>query len=304
MKKIISDKAIKTRQYWIEEIRKLSGNFGDDPDKLERELETEIKKNGISSLIDHLRLCGNIPESYGHDTSEEKLYSKYTDCLLSLAYSSLGLKSLVLKERADAADVEAFAKDYSLVADAKAFRLSRTAKNQKDFKVQAMHGWKRGKPYAMVVCPIYQLPTSSSQIYQQATTQNVCIFTYSHLALLLSYSQVEGKVKAQQLLKKIFETIKTLNPSKNATDYWLAVNKTILSFSKKIQPIWDIEKGVATESISIAKEEALTFLAQEREKIMRMSHKEALKELIKVHKIESRIKTINAISDNGLFTLK
>ena len=29
---------------------------------------------------------------------------------------------------------------YSLVADAKAFRLSRTAKNQKDFKVQAMDG--------------------------------------------------------------------------------------------------------------------------------------------------------------------
>ena len=304
MKKIIAEKAIKNRQYWIEEIRKLSGNFGDDSDKLEKELETEIKKNGISSLIDHLRLCGNIPESYGHDTSEEKLYSKYTDCLLSLAYSSLGLKSLVLKERADAADVEAFAKDYSFVADAKAFRLSRTAKNQKDFKVQAMHGWKRGKPFAMVVCPIYQLPTSSSQIYQQATTQNVCIFTYSHLALLLSYSQVEGQAKAQQLLKKIFETIKALNPSKNATDYWLAVNKTILSFSKKIQPIWDIEKGVATESISIAKEEALTFLAQEREKIMRMSHKEALKELIKVHKIESRIKTINAITDNGLFTLK
>ena len=304
MSKIISDKAIKRRDFWVEEIRKLSGNFGNDTEKLEKELEAEIKKNGISSLIEHLRLCGNIPESYGHDTSEEKLYSKYTDCLLSLAYTALGLKSLVLKERADAADVEAFAKDYSFVADAKAFRLSRTAKNQKDFKVQAIHGWKRGKPYAMVVCPIYQLPTSSSQIYQQATTQNVCVFTYSHLALLLSYSEVEGQAKAQQLLKKIFETVQALNPSKNATDYWLAINKSILTFSKKIQPLWDIEKGVATESIAVAKEEALTFLAQEREKIMRMSHKEALKELIKVYKIESRIKTINAISDNELFTLK
>jgi type II restriction enzyme len=304
MKKVISEAAIKRREYWIEEIRKLSGNFGNDTEKLEKELETEIKKNGISSLIDHLRFCGNIPESYGHDTSEEKLYSKYTDCLLSLAYNALGLKSIVLKERADAADVEAFAKDYSFVADAKAFRLSRTAKNQKDFKVQAMHGWKRGKPYAMVVCPIYQLPTSSSQIYQQATNQNVCIFTYSHLALLLSFSENEGQTKSQQLLKKIFETVKALNPSKNASDYWIAVNKVILSFSKKIEPLWNIEKGVATESIAVAKEEALTFLAQEREKIMRMSHKEALKELIKVHKIESRIKTINAISDNELFTLK
>jgi len=304
MAKIISDKAIIRREYWVEEIRKLSGNFGNDTEKLEKELEAEIKKNGVAALIDHLRLCGNIPESYGHDTSEEKLYSKYTDCLLSLAYTALGLKSLVLKERADAADVEAFAKDYSFVADAKAFRLSRTAKNQKDFKVQAMNGWKRGKPYAMVVCPIYQLPTSSSQIYEQATTQNVCVFTYSHLALLLSFAEAEGQAKAQQLLKKIFETVQALNPSKNATDYWLAINKNILAYSKKIEPLWSIEKGVATESIAIAKNEALTFLAQEREKIMRMSHKEALKELIKVHKIESRIKTINSISDNQLFTLK
>lgn len=304
MGNIISKEAIKRRSYWVEEIRKLSGHFGNDTEKLEKELGAEVKRNGISSLIDHLRLCGNIPESYGHDTSEEKLYSKYTDCLLSLAYSALGLKSLVLKERADAADVEVFAKEYSFVADAKAFRLSRTAKNQKDFKVQDMHGWKRGKPYAMVVCPIYQLPTSSSQIYQQATTQNVCVFTYSHLALLLAYSEVDGKAKTEQLLKKIFETVKALNPSKNATDYWLAINKTILSHSKKIESLWNTEKGVATESIAVAKEEALTFLAQEREKIMRMSHKEALKELIKVHKIESRIKTINSISDNGLFTLK
>jgi len=304
MTKIISDKAISRRKYWIEEIRNLSGHFGNDTEKLEKELEAEIKECGISALVDHLRLCGNIPESYGHDTSEEKLYSKYTDCLLSLAYTALGLKSLVLKERADAADVEVFAKDYSFVADAKAFRLSRTAKNQKDFKVQAMHGWKRGKPYAMIVCPIYQLPTSSSQIYQQATTQNVCVFTYSHLALLLSYSEKEGQAKAQQLLKKVFETIPALNPSKDATDYWLAINKSIFSFSKNIEPLWEIEKGIATESIAIAKEEALTFLAQEREKIMRMSHKEALEELVKVHKIENKIKTINRISDNGLFKLK
>ena len=78
----------------------------------------------------------------------------------------------------------------------------------------------------------------------------------------------------------------------------------MLTFSKKVEALWNIEKGVATESIAIAKEEALIFLANEREKIMRMSHQEALKELIKVNKIESRIKTINAISDNGLFTLK
>ncbi len=301
---IITENAVKRRLYWIAEIHKLSGNFGDDTDRLEKELELEINNAGIASLINHLRLCGSIPESYGHDTSEEKLYSKYTDNLLSLSYKSLGLRSLVLKERADAADVEAFAKDYSFVADAKSFRLSRTAKNQKDFKVQAMDGWKRGKPYAMVVCPIYQLPNTSSQIYEQATSLNICVFTYSHLSLLLAYSEVEGKTKAQQLLKKIFKSILALNPSKSAFDYWYNINKTMLSFSNKIEKLWLFEKKATTQSINIAKEEALTFLAQEREKIIRMNHEEAIKELIRVHKIDSKIRTINAISDNGLFSVK
>jgi hypothetical protein len=304
MTKIISDKAIATRTYWVGEIQNLSGNFTDDTERLEYELGEEIKKYGSSTLIDHLRLCGNIPEAYSHDSSEEKLYSKYTDSLLCFAYKEMGLKSFVLTERADVADVDAFAKDYSFVADAKAFRLSRTAKNQKDFKVQAMDGWKHGKPYAMVVCPIYQLPTRSSQIYQQASTRNVCIFTYSHLSLLVNYAIEEGNGNAEGLLHEIFKTIPALNPSKNAVDYWLAINKTILGYSNIIEDLWKTEKEAATESTEIAKEEGLTYLASEREKIMRMSHDEALKELIKMSKIDSKIKIIKSITDSGLFGIK
>lgn len=304
MTRIISNKAIKIRQYWVSKIEKLSGNFSNDSERLEKELGEEINKKGTVTLIDHLRLCGNIPESYSHDSSEEKLYSKYTDSLLCFAYKQMGLKSMVLTERADVADVDAFAKDYSFVADAKAFRLSRTAKNQKDFKVQAMDGWKHGKPYAMVVCPIYQLPTRSSQIYQQASTLNVCVFTYSHLSLLVNYAIEEGNGNAEGLLHEIFKTIPALNPSKNAVDYWLAINKTILGYSKIIEGLWKIEKKAATESTEIAKKEGLLYLASEREKIMRMSHDEALRELIKISKIESKIKIIESITDSGLFGIK
>jgi len=42
MTKIISDKAISRRKYWIEEIRNLSGHFSNDTEKLENELEKEI----------------------------------------------------------------------------------------------------------------------------------------------------------------------------------------------------------------------------------------------------------------------
>ncbi len=296
----IKKSAIKRREYWVKEIRKLSGNFGDDSSRLEQELTNEIQKHGASVLIDHLRLCGDIPESYHHDSSEEKLYSKYTDCVLAEAFRSLGMQSLVLKERADAADVEVVTDGYSFVADAKAFRLSRTAKNQKDFKVQAMDGWKHGKPYAVVVCPIYQLPTSSSQIYQQATVRNVCIFTYSHLAMLTKFASNEGTAKIPTIFRAILDSIPALNPSKESTPYWYAVNRAMLDSSKRMLALWLSEKQAAVESIVIAKELALEYLAEEREKIMRMTHAEAINELVRVHKIESKEKKIKTVQSNRI----
>ncbi|HEY9269272.1 MAG TPA: HindIII family type II restriction endonuclease [Methylotenera sp.] len=301
---IINKAAVDNRFFWVEEIRKLSGDFSLDSNRMESELTNEIKNKGILALLDHLRLCGDIPESYSHDSSEEKLYSKYTDSLLCESFKMLGLKSLVIKERGDAADVDAYAKNFNFVADAKSFRLSRTAKNQKDFKVQAMDGWRRDKNYAMVVCPIYQLPASQSQIYQQASSRNVCIFTYSHLAMLLTYSEIDGKSKSEELLHQIFKTVNSLNPSKDASLYWLALNRTMLGFSSVISDLWKKEKEAAVESIAAAKEIALTFLAAERTKIMKMSHDEALLELIKVHKIDSKIKKIKSVSNNSLLEMR
>jgi hypothetical protein len=66
----------------------------------------------------------------------------------------------------------------------------------------------------------------------------------------------------------------------------------------------DKVKIAATESVEIAKLEDLTFLAKQREIIMKMTHDEALAELIKVYKIDSKIKAINAVSDSGIFTIK
>lgn len=303
MTEIISKNAIERRKYWINEIKSISGKFGDESLRVQNELSDEIKKSGVNGLIDHLRLSGDIPEVYGRDTSEEKQYSKYTDALLCEAYKSIGMKSIVLTERGDVADVEGYAENYSFVADAKAFRLSRTAKNQKDFKVQALDGWKHGKPYAMVVCPIYQLPTRSSQIYQQASTRNVCIFTYSHLAMLVLFAKKEGREKAEELLENIFKSISRLNPSKDAVPYWQMINSTMLDFSSSLSSLWENEKIAAVESIQIAKEEALTFLSQERERIIRMSHDEAVKELIKNNKIDGRISTINSVYSNNILEM-
>lgn len=185
---------------------KLSGSFGDDSTRMAEELRAEIARDGSEALLDHLRLCGAIPEQYGHDSSEEKLYSKYTDAVISESLSTMGLRSVVIDTRADSPDVQARAGDYSLVADAKAFRLSRTAKNQKDFKVQAMDGWRGGLDYAVLVCPIYQLPSRSSQVYQQAIARNVCVLSYSHLAALVGLATRQGPSFAEVGLHEVLKS--------------------------------------------------------------------------------------------------
>lgn len=291
------------RNYWVGEIEKLSGRFTDDFDRLREELHQEVAKLKTDSLLSHLHLCGAIPERYGHDSSEEKLYSKYTDALLSEAFNYIGLKSLVLTERADAADVECVGNGFSFVADAKAFRLSRTAKNQKDFKVQAMDGWKRGKPYALVVCPIYQLPTRSSQIYHQAITRDVCVFSYSHLAVIVRLAENEGKKAAESALLTIFKSISALNPSKDSIAYWTALNSSLLASHKAVSGLWKVEKIAAVESIAVAKEEALTELAMERERILRMSKEQAVLELIRKANLDNRERVIRRVADTGIMNL-
>ncbi len=103
---IITQEQIESRNYWIDEIRQLSGNFGVDTEKIEEKIGQEIRDKGICSLLVHLRLCGTIPEGYSHYTSEEKLYSKYTDVVIHEAYLSIGFNSLVLRELGGVADVE------------------------------------------------------------------------------------------------------------------------------------------------------------------------------------------------------
>ena len=185
--KLITDADVARRSHWVARIAQASASFAADAGQLEQELADEVKRQGSGALVGHLRLCGAMPESYAYDGSAEKRYAKYTDAVIHEAFKAIGLTSAVLTERTDAADVECVCDSYSFVADAKAFRLSRSAKNQKDFKIQALDNWKHGKPYAMVVCPVYQLPSRTSQIYQQAAARSVCVYTYTHLAFLVRH---------------------------------------------------------------------------------------------------------------------
>lgn len=292
--------ARKRRKFWVSELAKLSGSFGDDSTKMIAELRAEIGQDGTSALLDHLRLCGAVPEHYGHDSSEEKLYSKYTDAVISEALTAIGLKSSVITTRADAADVQARCSGYSLVADAKAFRLSRTAKNQKDFKVQAMDGWRRGLDHAVVVCPIYQFPSRTSQIYQQAIARNVCILSYTHLATFVGLAERRGGTIAAKGLGLVLKSVSTLHPSKNANDYWQGLNNSLVAALKSDVDIWTAEKTASLTALTLAKDEALTYLRLERNRLLGLTHQQALDELILAIGLDSRIAQVERIAHGNL----
>lgn len=303
MYQVLTKEQIANREYWRQEIIRLSGNFGVDANKVEEELSNDTEKGGLETLLGHLRLCGAIPEDYEHDSSEEKLYSKYTDVVIHETFKWIGLNSVVLKTRADVADVECASDRYSFVADAKSFRLSRTAKNQKDFKIQAMDGWKHGKPYAIVVCPVYQLPSRISQIYAQAGSRSVCIGTYSHLAVLARFANDSSQEKAIELLQEVFITVDALTPSKDASSYWHPINRAMLGFDKSIADYWREEKVAAMESVDVLRREALRYYANERGKILRLSKDQAIAEILKRSKIETRVNAIKKVCDNGIMQI-
>ena len=298
--KLIPKEAITRRINWINEINSTTGNFIDDFVRIEKLLVAEVKTNAEEVLLEHIRLCGDIPELYGHDTSEEKLYSKYSDALLAAAFSYMGFDAIVYTERGDSADVEAKDDNYSFVADAKCFRISRTAKNQKDFKVQAMDTWKKGHPHALLICPLYQMPTKSSQIYQQAAQRNVAILTYSHLAILILLVKIVGSEKVRLLISNVFSTVEAMSPSKVAFDYWTAVNGAIFNSSNEAKMLWEKEKAISSEGIKISKMLASAEVNDEQERIKGMTHKDAIAELLEMNRINSRLETINKVEDNEI----
>jgi len=292
------------RARWIKNLGASGGGtFLDSTASLQRLLSAEIVERGHVSLLAHLRLCGVIPEAFDHDSSPEKLYSKYTDTVLAETFHFLGMRSLVLAGRADCADVEAFATgphQFDLVADAKAFRLSRTAKNAKDFKLTSMHRWKYGKKYGVVVAPIFQLPNTNSQIYEQAISYDVAVLSYSHLAVLVNYVAQAGG-DGQDVLGKVLRTTSLAHPSKSSFGYWSVVNHALLNADPSAIPeLWSLEKRANLETIKHAKAEALAHLAAERSRMMALSHDEAVALLIDMKKITAREQFIQQVGDNML----
>lgn len=251
-----------------------------------------ISRTDVLSLITEI---GIIPEDIAHDSSEEKLYTKVSDILFAKALKEMNFEVTVLRERSNCADIIAQSKyhNYSLVGDAKAFRLSRTAKNAKDFKVDSMVHWKEDNDFSVLACPYFQYPKSNSQIYRSALNGNVSLFSWEYLYIILSENIRENEdVDLRELWNQSHNIMQRTNMA-NANKCFIQqqdanireiIGLTEEQFSNHFNNI----KG----SIVYRGNEEIRYYESEIARIQQLNREDAIKELLISMKLDSKIETI------------
>ncbi len=263
------------------------------------ELEAEIFSLSKTELIPLVSNAGIIPESIAHDSSEEKLFTKATEIILAKCFQELGLKAETIKTRSGCADVSAKSRfhNYSLVADAKAFRLSRTAKNQKDFKVEAMDSWRKEADYAVLACPYFQYPKKASQIYEQAITRNVLLFSWEYIRFLLENDIAENeKIDLSFVWNQSAFIAHSITADKIQNRFLEAQDKNIvLQLGLEYRNFLSALKK-DKEEIICRSEKEIAYWQKKRNEIQSYTREKAVSELISSLKINEKISAIESFS--------
>ena len=257
----------------------------------------EVLKRG--NIINIVKEIGTIPESIEASSSEEKLYSKASDIVLARCFVELGLKAKAVSERGNSADIMAESMHgYTLVADAKTFRMSRTAKNQKDFKISTLSNWRGMEhDFALLISPYFQYPSTNSQIYSSSLDNKVCLLSWEHILFLLENNIVETDSLS---LEQIWNA-----PTRIERDSKIAyadrqnclfpyINKFVCDrISVQIDAF---EKLLKSCKISIAErgDSEIRHIDAEINYIKGFSREKAVNELIKSRKLEERILSIKS----------
>ena len=269
------------------------------PDATQR-LQERIYALDRAHTIQLVSQIGSIPEDIGHDSTEEKLYAKVSDILLAKSLIEINLEATVLTQRADCADVVAQSHyhRYSLVGDAKAFRLSRTARNAKDYKVNSMAIWKGDSEYAVLVCPYFQYPKSNSQIYKEALSGNIALFSWEYLYILLKEGIRESSSINLSALWNQSGIISKTTTVSNSKSCFLNQQNQNISKILKITPEKFYEYFNSVKELIVERGNTeIQYYEQEIERVKQLNREEAIAELLRNLKLESKIATIRGFID-------
>ncbi|AOZ66339.1 TPA: HindIII family type II restriction endonuclease [Haemophilus influenzae] len=256
-----------------------------------------IYKLNRNEVIELVRSIGILPEAIKPSSTQEKLFSKAGDIVLAKAFQLLNLNSKPLEQRGNAGDVIALSKEfnYGLVADAKSFRLSRTAKNQKDFKVKALSEWREDKDYAVLTAPFFQYPTTKSQIFKQSLDENVLLFSWEHLAILLQLDLEETNIFS---FEQLWNFLKKQSKKTSVSD---AENNFMRDFNKYFMDLFKIDKDTLNQllqkEINFIEERSLIekeYWKKQINIIKNFTREETIEALLKDINMSSKIETIDS----------
>ena len=252
----------------------------------------DISRTNVLSLITEI---GIIPEDIGHDSSEEKLYTKVSDILFAKALKEMNFEVTVLRERSNCADIIAQSKyhNYSLVGDAKAFRLSRTAKNAKDFKVDSMVHWKEDNDFSVLACPYFQYPKSNSQIYRSALNGNVSLFSWEYLYIILSENIRESEdVNLRELWNQSHNIMQQTNMADANKCFIQQQDANIREIIGLTEEQFNNHFNNIKGSIVYRGNEEIRYYESEIARIQQLNREDAIRELLISMKLDSKIETI------------
>ena len=284
------------------EVIELIDNLCKSAENLEERVKVILEKIGtwdLEKLTYHLSHVGVIPETYGHDSSEEKLYAKYCDILIYAFFKLYGMEAKLVTTRGDYPDVIGkFANKYTIVADAKAFRLSRTALNPKDYKISALGRWREQAKanYACLVGSFF--PKTRSRLFQEAVTHKVTLLSYAHLQFILS----DPNWKSIDLIPLWKLPYSLSNVKKiNSDVYWGASKTWLLSNVKSKVSLERIEKNYAKNILGEGKRQ-ISCLESEKNKINSLSKEEMIKRLYKeidrkISRVRVKVNELSEIED-------
>lgn len=264
-----------------------------------KEMETYINSLSKTDFIEIVKEIGTIPEVIEASSTEEKLYSKSSDIVLARCFNEIGLKAQALSERGNSADIVAKSEHgYTLVADAKTFRLSRTAKNQKDFKISTLSRWRGMEhDFAVLVAPYFQYPNKTSQIYSSALSDKVCLLSWEHMLFLLNEKVFED---ISLSLEQIWNA-----PTRIERDSKIAyadrmnclfpyINKMVCDRISCDFSQFENQLNVCKSYIVERSDSELSILKSEIERITGYTKEQAIQELIKSRKLNEKISAILA----------
>ena len=252
----------------------------------------DISRTDVLSLITEI---GIIPEDIGHDSSEEKLYTKVSDILFAKALKEMNFEVTVLRERSNCADIIAQSKyhNYSLVGDAKAFRLSRTAKNAKDFKVDSMVHWKEDNDFSVLACPYFQYPKSNSQIYRSALNGNVSLFSWEYLYIILSENIRESEdVNLRELWNQSHNIMQQTNMADANKCFIQQQDANIREIIGLTEEQFNNHFNNIKGSIVYRGNEEIRYYESEIARIQQLNREDAIRELLISMKLDSKMETI------------